>query len=147
MIGMREMVEPARVVAANFVYAHVILLVFLLMGVRHLFSIPVELKANWAFQITEGEGRREWLRAVDRFVLFPGATVMLLLPFPLEVRSARLARGCRVGSVRRVRPALLRMGLLLLGKAPVHLFAPAGKDARRGFCHCSCLVFSYCFPS
>ena len=54
--------------AACFVYAHVILLVFLLIGVRHLFSIPVELKANWAFQITEGEGRRDWLAAVDRFV-------------------------------------------------------------------------------
>jgi hypothetical protein len=53
--------------------------------VRHLFSIPVELKANWAFQITEREGRREWLCAVDRFVLVPGALAMLILPFPLEV--------------------------------------------------------------
>jgi hypothetical protein len=85
LIGMREIVGPARVVAADFVYAHTILLVFLLIGVRHLFSIPVELKANWAFQITEGEGRREWLRAVDRFVLYPGALAMLILPFPLEV--------------------------------------------------------------
>jgi hypothetical protein len=84
-IGMRSVVEPARVAAADFVYGHVILLVYLLIGVRHLFSIPVELKANWAFQITEGEGRREWLRAVDRFVLYPGAAVMLILPFPLEV--------------------------------------------------------------
>jgi hypothetical protein len=85
MIGMRGVMEPGKVVAADFVYAHVILLVFLLIGVRHLFSIPVELKANWAFQITEGEGRREWLRAVDRFVLYPGAAVMLILPLPLEV--------------------------------------------------------------
>ena len=52
---------------------------------RHLFAIPVELKANWVFQITEGEGRREWLRAVDRFVLFCGALAMLVIPFPLEV--------------------------------------------------------------
>jgi hypothetical protein len=86
MIGMREIVEPSKVVAARFVYAHVILLVFLLIGVRHLFSIPVELRANWTFQLTEGEGRRQWLRAVDRFVLFPGAVAMLLVPFPLEVR-------------------------------------------------------------
>jgi hypothetical protein len=85
LIGMREMVGAARVLAADFVYAHTILLVFLLIGVRHLFSIPVELKANWAFRITEGEGRREWLRAVDRFVLYPGALAMLILPFPLEV--------------------------------------------------------------
>ena len=85
LIGMRDMVAPARLVAADFVYAHTILLVFLLIGVRHLFSIPVELKANWAFQLTEREGRREWLRAVDRFVLVPGALAMLILPFPLEV--------------------------------------------------------------
>jgi hypothetical protein len=46
----------------------------------------VELKANWLFQITEGEGRRQWLRAVDRFVLFFGAAAMLVIPFPLEAR-------------------------------------------------------------
>ena len=128
-IGMRDMVEPARVVAADFVYAHTILLVFLLIGVRHLFSIPVELKANWAFQITEREGRREWLRAVDRFVLVPGALAMLILPFPLEVHLPGLARGWRVGSVRSVRHALLRNGLLHLGEAALHLLAPAGEDA------------------
>ena len=85
MIGMRELVKPDRVTAARFVYTHVILLVFLLIGVRHLFSIPVELKANWAFQITEREGRRRWLDAVDRFVLVSGAAVMLVVPLPLEV--------------------------------------------------------------
>jgi hypothetical protein len=85
-IGMRELVDPSRAASAGFVYSHVILLVFLLIGVRHLFSIPVELKANWAFQITEGEGRRQWLRAVDRFVLYSGSAVMLILPLPLEVK-------------------------------------------------------------
>ena len=86
MIGMLDLVEPARVVAARFVYAHVILLTFLLIGLRHLFSIPLELKANWVFQINEGEGRRQWLRAVDRSVLFCGAAGMLVIPFPLETR-------------------------------------------------------------
>ncbi len=38
------------------------------------------------FQITEGEGRRQWLRAVDRFVVFWGAMSMLAIPFPLEAR-------------------------------------------------------------
>ena len=85
LIGMREVVGPGRVVAADFVYAHTILPVFLLIGVRHLFSIPVELKANWAFQITEGEGRGEWLRAVDHFVLYPGAAAIWIVPFPLEL--------------------------------------------------------------
>jgi hypothetical protein len=85
VMGMSAVVHANQVVAARFVYAHVILLIFLLLGFRHLFAIPIELKANWMFQITEREGRIEWLRAVDRFVLTLGAIVMLLLPFPLEV--------------------------------------------------------------
>jgi hypothetical protein len=86
IIGIRDVVEPARVISACFIYAHTILLVFLLLGLRHLFSIPTELGANWTFQITEGEGRRQWRGALDRFVLFLGAVVILLIPFPIEAR-------------------------------------------------------------
>jgi hypothetical protein len=86
MLGMGKLFGPARVVAACFVYAHVILLVFLLIGLRHLFSLPTELAANWAFRIVEREGRRDWMRAVDRLVLFSGAAVMLVIPFPAELK-------------------------------------------------------------
>jgi hypothetical protein len=83
MIGMLNLVEPARLVAARFVYAHVILLTFLMLGLRHLFSIPLELRANWLFHLTEGQGRVSWMKAVDRLVL-TCAAAMALLPFPLE---------------------------------------------------------------
>ena len=86
VLEMGNAVDASRVTAARFVYAHVILLVFLLIGLRHLFSLPTEWKANWAFQLVEGQGRGEWLRAVDRFVLFWGGMVMLVIPLPLEVR-------------------------------------------------------------
>ncbi len=81
---MQEAVARPHRMAACFVYAHVILLTFLLIGLRHLFTIPVEWKANWTFQLTERQGRREWMRAVDRFTLFWGALLMLALPLPLE---------------------------------------------------------------
>lgn len=84
MIGLMGLVDRTHVMAARFVYAHVILMTFLLIGLRHLFSIPVELKANWLFQIAEREGRSQWLRAMDRFVLFFGAVTLLIIPFPLE---------------------------------------------------------------
>ena len=84
--GLRRLVAPERLAAACFIYVHVILLILLLMGTRHLFSIPVELRAHWIFQITEGQGRRRWMRAVDRFVLFWGALVVIAVPFPLEVK-------------------------------------------------------------
>jgi len=85
IVGVRSAVTPDRAAAATFVYAHVVFLAFLLIGLRHLFGIPAELKANWMFQLTEREGRGDWLRAVDRLVLMNGVTVMLLAPFPLEL--------------------------------------------------------------
>jgi hypothetical protein len=84
--GMGKAFGQDRVVAADFVYCHILALVFLLIGARHVFSLPTELKANWIFQITESEGRLQWLRAVDRFVLLWGGAPMLLLPLPAEVR-------------------------------------------------------------
>jgi hypothetical protein len=86
LIGMIGVVERERLVAAGFLYFHIVSLLVLLIGGRHLFSLPTELKANWIFQITEGEGRGAWLSAVDRFVLFWGVALMLILPLPLEVR-------------------------------------------------------------
>ncbi len=85
ILGMQSAVPPGRRAAACFVYAHVILLTFLLIGLRHLFAIPVEWKANWTFQITERQGRGEWMRAVDRFTIFWGLVVMLAIPLPFEV--------------------------------------------------------------
>src|ERR1700733_891401 len=71
--------------AADFVYYHIVALLFLLIGARHLFSLPTELKANWIFQITEDEGRADWLRAVDRFVFLWGGSLLLLIPLPVEI--------------------------------------------------------------
>ncbi|MFN7937777.1 MAG: ABC transporter permease, partial [Bryobacteraceae bacterium] len=54
------------------------LTVFTLIGLRHLFSLPTELRANWLFQITEREGRASWMRAVERFVLACGVAPSVL---------------------------------------------------------------------
>ena len=86
IVGMREFVEPAGVAAACFVYAHVIVTVFLLIGLRHLFAMPTDLGANWVFRITELQGRRQWMRAVDRLVLISGAVALLAIPFPFEFK-------------------------------------------------------------
>ena len=77
----------AKVATARYVSAHLILLLFLVLGVRHLFSIPAELRANWMFQMTEREGRDDWLDAIDGFVLFGGLAAILALPFPFEARA------------------------------------------------------------
>ena len=84
-LGMENFVARDRLAAAGFLYLHVIGLLSLLTGTRHLFSLPVELKANWLFQITEAEGRVAWLLAVDRFVFF-WAALLFLAPLPFEIR-------------------------------------------------------------
>ena len=86
LMGIGAMWNSERALTACFVWVHGITLLFLLLGLRHLFSIPTELRANWMFQITEAEGRDEWLDAVDRFVLWAGAALVLLLPLPFEAR-------------------------------------------------------------
>jgi hypothetical protein len=102
----------------------------MLIGFRHLFSIPVELQANWIFRITEQEGRKEWLRAVDRFVLWVGAAGLFLVPFPLELKLLGLARFRRVDFARNIWLALLRMCFLLLGKVALYLLAFAWEISR-----------------
>jgi hypothetical protein len=86
IIGARTMVRPGQYLVAAFSYAHMVALVFLTIGLRHLFAIPAELRANWIFRITEREGRAEWLRAVDYFVLFALGLAVLAAPFPAEAR-------------------------------------------------------------
>ncbi len=86
LLDMRHLADPARLVLAGFVYYHLLALLLLVICARQLFSRPVELQANWIFQITEAEARPAWLSALDRFVLFWGAALMLVFPGPLEVR-------------------------------------------------------------
>ncbi|WP_321473492.1 hypothetical protein [uncultured Paludibaculum sp.] len=69
---------------SSFLYGHLVALIFLFIGMRHLFSLPVALSANWIFQITEREGRRDWVRAVDRFMVIFVIGGIVILPMPLE---------------------------------------------------------------
>ena len=86
LLGIKSVVVPDKVIAASFIYGHVVVMIFLLVGCRHLFAIPVELRANWIFRIIESEGRNEWLIAMDGLVLFTGALFILLIPLPFEFK-------------------------------------------------------------
>ena len=59
--------------------------VVILSGFRHVLSIPVELRANWIFQITESLGRAEWMSAVERFVMAYAIAPIYLILFPVAV--------------------------------------------------------------
>jgi hypothetical protein len=83
--GMAAVMKPDWVVLASFTYAHLVLLVFAAAGLRQVFGIPMELRANWTFQVTEREGRGEWLRAVDGIATLPVILIVIALPAPFEI--------------------------------------------------------------
>jgi hypothetical protein len=85
MVGLGTFIGDAKLHVTMFVYSHVVMLAFLLAGLRHVFSIPIELRANWIFRIAEAGSRREWLEAIDRLVLIVAVGV-LLVPLPFEYK-------------------------------------------------------------
>jgi hypothetical protein len=54
-------------------------------GVRHAFLMPAEWKANWLFQITESQGRRAWMSAVERFVVVCVIAPIHVVALPLAI--------------------------------------------------------------
>ena len=65
--------------------------VVILSGFRHVLSIPPELRANWIFQITESQGRAEWMSAVERFVMAYAVAPIYLILFPVAGYASGLA--------------------------------------------------------
>jgi hypothetical protein len=69
--------------------------VIVLPGFRHVFSTPVELRANWIFQISESQCRAEWMAAVERFVVAFAIGPIYLMVLPFSVASLGLALAAR----------------------------------------------------
>lgn len=67
------------------------LMVVAVLGLRYVFSLPLDLEANWIFQITERECRRLWLRAVGRLVVWLGLAPPILLGASLLTFSRGLS--------------------------------------------------------
>ena len=59
--------------------------VILLNGLHHVLSIPAELPANWIFRTTESQGRKQWIAAVERFVILYAVAPIYVLIFPAAV--------------------------------------------------------------
>jgi hypothetical protein len=59
----------------------------LVPGIKHVIRIPAELPANWIFKVTEGLGRREWMKAVDRFLLIYALGPLYVFIVPLAIYS------------------------------------------------------------
>jgi hypothetical protein len=58
---------------------------FLLVGLRYLFRLPVEIRANWLFRTVEAGHAPALLVGVERFLWIWGALPVAILTLPIEV--------------------------------------------------------------
>ena len=87
---------------------------FVLAGLRYLFRLPVELRANWVFRVNETGNRVMLLRGVDRFLFGLGVAPVALATLPLEFRIFGVATGAAV-SLLALLASLTVAELLLYG--------------------------------
>jgi len=59
---------------------------FLLAGLRYLFRLPVELRANWIFRIHEPGHGAELLGGLDAFLYYCAAVPVAVITLPVEMR-------------------------------------------------------------
>jgi hypothetical protein len=62
-----------------------ILSFFVLSGMRVIFSLPAELRANWVFQLSEADGRKECLSGVRKAMFFFGILPLFTALFPVYI--------------------------------------------------------------
>ena len=60
----------------------IVLMVFVLMGLRIALALPADLAANWMFRTSAGAMRREHRRGTRRFLWFAGIGLPLLVSLP-----------------------------------------------------------------
>jgi hypothetical protein len=76
-------------------FSSVVMMCFCVVGTRVVFSIPLDLRANWIFRITEVRGMREYLAAIRRplFVLAVAPVWAASAALLLSIWPWRLAAG------------------------------------------------------
>jgi hypothetical protein len=75
----------ARFVMATVTSAPLLLSLIVIGGLRYLFSLPVEPRANWVFRTLRHLGPILWMRGIDRFVQLFGVLPAVTLTFPFSV--------------------------------------------------------------
>jgi hypothetical protein len=65
--------------------APLILAFFILCGMRHVFAVPAELRANWIFQVSDRGEAKRCLAGVKKAMLVLGVAPLFALLLPLHV--------------------------------------------------------------
>lgn len=110
--------HPGPALQQAAISAPLALSLFVLAGLRYLFRLPVELRANWLFQFNEPGNRILFLRAVAKILLLTGALPVALLTLPFEIALLG-PRGLAV-SLLALLPSLILVEIMLIqfGRVP-----------------------------
>jgi hypothetical protein len=66
---------------------------FTLSGLRYLFRLPVELRANWIFRVYEPGNAAALLTGAERFLIYGGILPIALLTLPAEIAALGVRTG------------------------------------------------------
>jgi len=91
--GFRGIAAHSPAVRQTAISAPLALSLFVLAGFRYLFRLPVELRANWIFRMSEPGNRLAMLAGVERFLLYFAIIPCALLTLPIELRLLGASSG------------------------------------------------------
>lgn len=111
--GMHRSLAAARALRQAAVAAPLALSLFVLSGLRYLFRLPVEHRANWIFQVNQAGNEKSFLAAVERFLLSCAVAPLVLLTLPIEVEVLGVAGGFEAAMLCAL-PSLILMEVFLM---------------------------------
>lgn len=126
---LRHLSTQAPVFREAVIAAPLALSLFTLAGLRYLFRLPVELRANWVFRVHEPGHGIDLLAGAERFLLYCGVVPVALITLPVEAAALGLRHGalaslaCLFASV-----ALMEILLFSLERIPFTSSYFPGKD-------------------
>jgi len=81
------------------VLAPIAVAVLITVGLRYLFTLPVQLRANWVFQTIEAEDKAAWHAAIERFVIWCGIAPVVVAGLPATIAILGPVRGIAAASL------------------------------------------------
>ena len=110
--GLHRSLAAARGVRQAAVAAPLALSLFVLSGLRYLFRLPVEHRANWIFRVNQAGNVLSFLVAVERFLVCCAVLPVALLTLPIEFEVLGAAAGFQAAMLCAV-PSLILMEVFL----------------------------------
>jgi len=83
--GFRGFLAHSKALREAAVSAPLALSLFVLSGLRYLFRLPVEIRANWVFRVNDAGNRLPFLTAVEEFLVCFAVAPVALVTLPLEI--------------------------------------------------------------